>query len=107
MPADLLPVRRKKGPRRTDVEAQADQWKQSQKPATYLDEVERQAARRTLSPQEQQAYDAWITWARTHVQRLDPLADGLPVDAMPSRSLTSDSNGGATRTPHTLPAPRR
>ena len=79
MPADLLPVRRKKGPRRTDVEAQADQWKQSQKPATYLDEVERQAAHRTLSPQEQQAYDAWITWARDHARRLDLLADGLPV----------------------------
>jgi hypothetical protein len=63
--------------RRKNLEARANQWKQSQTPTAYLDEVERQAARRTLSPQEQQAYDAWITWARAHARRLDPLADGL------------------------------
>jgi hypothetical protein len=94
MPADLLPVRRKKGPRRKDVEAQADQWTQSHKPATYLDEVERQAARQTLSSQEQPAYDAWIAWARAPARRLDPLADGLPVDLSPEPSKARSEQRG-------------
>ena len=81
--------------RRKDLEVQANQWKQSQTLAAYLDEVERQAAQRTLSPQEQQAYDAWITWARDYARRLNPLADGLPIGAMPPQPLPADSNDGA------------
>ena len=69
--------------RRKDLEAQANRWTQSQTLTAYLDEVEQQAARRTRPPHEQQAYDAWITWARAHARRLDPLADGLPFDSMP------------------------
>jgi hypothetical protein len=81
--------------RRKDLEVQANQWKQSQTLTAYLDEVERQAARRTLSPQKQRVYDAWITWARDYARRLNPLADGLPVDAVSPQPLLADSNDGA------------
>jgi hypothetical protein len=72
--------------RRNKLEMQAERWRQSQTLSAYLDQVERQVARRTLSLQEQPAYDAWMSWARAHARRLDPLADGLPMDSSPESS---------------------
>ena len=58
--------------------------RQSQTPAAYLDKTE------------QQVYGEWMAWARAHARRLDPLADGLLIDAMSPQPLLADSNDGAT-----------
>lgn len=73
--------------RRRALETQAERWRQSRTLSAYLDEVERHVARRTLSPEERQAYEEWMTWAQQHVRRLDPLIGGLPFEKATTGTL--------------------
>jgi len=64
--------------RRRALEHQAGQWAQSRTLAAYIAEVERQVSGLKLTAEQRQESEAWLTWARTHADRLNPLRAGLP-----------------------------
>ena len=60
--------------------AQVDRWHEAQRFDAYLQAMEARLAE--LDPEEKQAAGEWLTWARQHRQRVDPLTQplGLPPD---------------------------
>lgn len=64
--------------RRKELEDQAVRWTKSQQILTYIAEVERMATTQGYSSEETTELDQWLTWARKHAERLNPLSEGLP-----------------------------
>jgi len=74
--------------RRTALEKEAARWRQSQDLRAYIEAAEANACKQALLPESKAKLKEWLTWARAHADRLDPLkgdplteeplVDGLP-----------------------------
>lgn len=64
-----------------ELETEATAWQKSRQLRAYISGVER-AAKRTGPIETGSELDAWLSWARSHANRIDPLhADREPEDA--------------------------
>lgn len=64
---------------RQRLEAQAEQWARCKNLTSFIDACEKQMLDQNSSGLPVESREAiWLTWARAHVQRLDPLNNGFP-----------------------------
>ena len=66
--------------RRTELETQAQQWTKSDHLRKFIAEVERRASMQQCSIDFQTRMKEWLTWAKQHADRIDPLKKGLPFE---------------------------
>lgn len=66
--------------RRTALEEAAARWRQSQDLRAYIDATKARADAQALTPDEEAKLAQWVTWARAHADRLDPLSGRLPFE---------------------------
>lgn len=72
--------RRAEEERLRNLELQAQQWTKSQQLRAYIQEVAKLASLRPQSDVFQPDLDRWLSWAKEHAGRLDPLTGGLPFE---------------------------
>jgi hypothetical protein len=60
------------------LEKQAEQWAKSQQLREYIQAVQRTASAQKCSNDFQKQIERWLSWAREHADRIDPLKKGLP-----------------------------
>lgn len=65
--------RREEEERRRQLEREADSWAQAQQLRAFIDEVERRASIKGVALAPGSDLGEWVTWARRHADRLDPL----------------------------------
>jgi hypothetical protein len=63
-----------------NLETQAELWAKSEQLRAYIRAVEKAASTRPLSNDLKAELDKWVSWAREHADRLDPLKRRLPFD---------------------------
>lgn len=44
----------------------------------YIDAMEKEARNNNLSREQNEHFNLWLSWARDHAERIDPLENGLP-----------------------------
>jgi len=66
--------------RRTALEEAAARWRQSQDLRACIDATKARADAQALTPDEEAKLAQWVTWARAHADRLDPLSGRLPFE---------------------------
>ena len=71
----------RKQTRREHLERQAASWNRSREVSAFIDAVEARATETEMSDESMVALEAWVTWAREHATRLDPLSRGLPHES--------------------------
>lgn len=64
--------------RRKDLENQAANWIKAQQLREYIFAVEKRAEFNIANGHHVIGLEKWITWARQHADRIDPLSSGLP-----------------------------
>jgi len=81
--------------RRKDIERQAEMWLKSKQLREYIEAVEEKAGRKVLLENEQQL-EKWLTWAKDHADRIDPLKGPLPcAEKSPSEVREGRVEGGS------------
>ena len=68
--------RRKERKRREQLEGQAEQWSKAERLRAFINEVEQRA--KSVGAAEPEGVQEWLSWARVHADRIDPLGEGLP-----------------------------
>ncbi|MBW1693898.1 MAG: hypothetical protein JRJ41_07035 [Deltaproteobacteria bacterium] len=63
-----------------ELENQALMWTKCKQLRSYIKEVEKRASLRQCSLDFQQRFDNWMSWAKQHADRIDPLSKGLPFE---------------------------
>lgn len=65
--------------RRKALVETASQWSKSQDLRDYIEEVKRRVDEESLTEEKRKKVEEWISWARRHANRIDPLSGGLPT----------------------------
>lgn len=63
-----------------DFESQALMWAKSEQLRVYIKEVEKRASLRQCSMVFRKRFDDWMSWAKQHADRIDPLDKKLPFE---------------------------
>ena len=66
-----------------ELENQALMRAKSEQLRAYIKEVEKKASLQQCSMNFQQKFESWISWAKQHAERIDPLGKGLPFEVEP------------------------
>jgi len=66
--------------RRQDLENQADMWAKSIQLREYIDAVEIANSNKPLSEESREQLVKWLSWAREHADRIDPLKTHAPFE---------------------------
>lgn len=61
-----------------NLEMQAEQWAKSRQLRAYIRAVEREVARIEIDEEFRARFVRWLSWAKEHAERLNPIKRGLP-----------------------------
>lgn len=78
--AELERLRQIEEGRRQELEKQADNWVKSRQLRNYINAVEAVAIKHGIPADSKFQYKKWLSWAKAHADRLDPLTDRLPFE---------------------------